>query len=140
MNNKLPAISGSVARTLLGLTFIFSGFVKAVDPLGTVYKIEDYLNAFGGFFSELVPMAPYAAYGLILFEFVLGVLLTFNVWTKVTSWLALAMMLVMTPLTLYLALTNPVTDCGCFGDAIHLSNWATFGKNVVLLALVVVLL
>jgi uncharacterized membrane protein YphA (DoxX/SURF4 family) len=125
---------------LLGLTFIFSGFVKAVDPLGTVYKIEDYLNAFGGFFTQLVPAAPYAACALILFEFVLGVLLTFNVWTKVTSWLALAMMLVMTPLTLYLAITNPITDCGCFGDAIHLSNWATFGKNVVLLVLVAMLL
>lgn len=138
--NKLLSIIGSVARTLLGLTFIFSGFVKAVDPLGTVYKIEDYLHAFGGVFTSLDVVAPYAACALIVFEFVLGVLLTFNVWTKVTSWLALAMMLVMTPLTLYLAITNPVTDCGCFGDAIHLSNWATFGKNVVLLALVVVLL
>ena len=140
MNNKPLSILGAAARTLLGLTFIFSGFVKAVDPLGTVYKIEDYLNAFGGFFTQLVPAAPYAACALILFEFVLGVLLTFNVWTKVTSWLALAMMLVMTPLTLYLAITNPITDCGCFGDAIHLSNWATFGKNVVLLVLVVILL
>lgn len=140
MNNKPLSILGAAARTLLGLTFIFSGFVKAVDPLGTVYKIEDYLNAFGGFFTQLVPAAPYAACALILFEFVLGVLLTFNVWTKVTSWLALAMMLVMTPLTLYLAITNPITDCGCFGDAIHLSNWATFGKNVVLLVLVAVLL
>ena len=140
MNNKPLSILGAAARTLLGLTFIFSGFVKAVDPLGTVYKIEDYLNAFGGFFTQLVPAAPYAACALILFEFVLGVLLTFNVWTKVTSWLALAMMLVMTPLTLYLAITNPITDCGCFGDAINLSNWATFGKNVVLLVLVAVLL
>ena len=140
MNNKPLSILGAAARTLLGLTFIFSGFVKAVDPLGTVYKIEDYLNAFGGFFTQLVPAAPYAACALILFEFVLGVLLTFNVWTKVTSWLALAMMLVMTPLTLYLAITNPITDCGCFGDAIHLSNWATFGKNVVLMVLVAVLL
>ena len=140
MNNKLLSITGVTARTLLGLTFIFSGFVKAVDPLGTVYKIEDYLNAFGGVFSSLVPLAFVAAVCLIAFEFVLGVLLTFNVWTKVTSWLALAMMLVMTPLTLYLAITNPVTDCGCFGDAIHLSNWATFGKNVVLLALVVLML
>ncbi|MBE6323647.1 MAG: DoxX family protein [Bacteroidales bacterium] len=140
MNNKPLSILGAAARTLLGLTFIFSGFVKAVDPLGTVYKIEDYLNAFGGFFTQLVPAAPYAACALILFEFVLGVLLTFNVWTKVTSWLALAMMLVMTPLTLYLAITNPITDCGCFGDAIHLSNWATFGKNVVLLVLVAMLL
>ena len=140
MKNKLFPIIGITSRTLLGLTFIFSGFVKAVDPLGTVYKIEDYLHAFGGFFSSLDTLAFPAAIALILFEFVLGVLLTFNVWTKVTSWLALAMMLVMTPLTLYLAITNPVTDCGCFGDAIHLSNWATFGKNVILLALVIALL
>ena len=138
-HNQPYVIIGSVTRTLLGLTFIFSGFVKAVDPLGTVYKIEDYLNAFGGFFTNLVPAAPEAAIALILFEFVLGVLLLFNVWTKQTSWLALLMMLVMTPLTLYLAIANPVTDCGCFGDAIHLSNWATFGKNVVLLVLAIAL-
>ncbi len=139
-HNKIAAALGHTARLVLGVTFIFSGFVKAVDPLGTVYKIEDYLNAFGGGFMSLVPAAPVAAIALITFEFVLGVLLTFNVWTKVTSWLALAMMLVMTPLTLYLAIANPITDCGCFGDAIHLSNWATFGKNVVLLVLVMVLL
>ena len=139
-NNLTFRILGVSARTLLGLTFIFSGFVKAVDPLGTVYKIEDYLHAFGGAFSSLVPAAPVFACCLILFELVLGVLLTFNVWTKVTSWLALAMMLVMTPLTLYIAIANPVTDCGCFGDAFHLSHWATFGKNIVLLVLVLILL
>jgi len=139
-NNLTFRILGIIARTLLGLTFIFSGFVKAVDPLGTVYKIEDYLNAFGGVFSSLVPAAPVFACCLIMFELVLGVLLTFNVWMKVSSWLALAMMLVMTPLTLYIAIANPVTDCGCFGDAIHLSNWATFGKDIVLLALAIVLL
>ena len=140
MKDRILSILATVARTLIGLTFIFSGFVKAVDPLGTMYKIEDYLHAFGGIFSSLVPLAFVAAVALILFEFVLGVLLAFNVWTKVTSWLALLMLLVMTPLTLYLAITNPITDCGCFGDAIHLSNWATFGKNVILLVLVIVLL
>ena len=139
-SKNLIRVVYATLRTVLGLTFVFSGFVKAVDPLGTVYKIEDYLHAFGGVFQALVPAAPYAAIALILFEFVLGVLLVFNVWTKVTVWLALAMMLVMTPLTLYLAIANPVTDCGCFGDAIHLSNWATFWKNIVLLAIVVVLL
>lgn len=138
--NKPLHLAGSIIRTLLGLTFIFSGFVKAVDPLGTVYKIEDYLIAFGGLFNSLVPLAGVAAAALILFEFVLGVCLLCNVWTKITSWLSLAMMAVMTPLTLYLALTNPVSDCGCFGDAIVLSNWATFWKNVVLLALVIALL
>ena len=139
-NNKLLTAIAVAARTLLGLTFIFSGFVKAVDPLGTVYKIEDYLNAFGGFFTNLVPAAPEAAILLILFEFVLGVLLFLGVWNKQCPWLALLMMIVMTPLTLYLAIANPVTDCGCFGDAIHLSNWATFWKNVILLVLAIALL
>ena len=139
-NNKLLTAIAVAARTLLGLTFIFSGFVKAVDPQGTVYKIEDYLNAFGGFFTNLMPAAPEAAVLLILFEFVLGVLLFLGVWNKQCPWLALLMMLVMTPLTLYLAIANPVTDCGCFGDAIHLSNWATFWKNVVLLVLAIALL
>lgn len=139
-SNNILYWFGVISRTLLGLTFIFSGFVKAIDPLGTIYKIEDYLNAFGGVFTDFISVAPVAAGTLIAFEFVLGVLLLLNVWTKVTSWMALAMMLVMTPLTLYLAITNPVTDCGCFGDAIHLTNWQTFGKNVVLLGLVVILL
>ncbi len=138
--NKWKHICASIARTLLGLTFIFSGFVKAVDPLGTVYKIEDYLKAFGGFFNNLMPLAGVAAFTLIIFEFVLGVCLLFNVRTKLTSWLALLMMALMTPLTLYIAIANPVSDCGCFGDAIVLSNWATFWKNIVLLALVIVLL
>lgn len=138
--NKPLHIVGSVARTLLGLTFIFSGFVKAVDPLGTTYKIEDYLKAFGGFFNNLLPLAEPAAWCLICFEFALGVCLFLNVKTQWTSWLALLMMLVMTPLTLYIAIANPVSDCGCFGDALVISNWATFWKNIVLLALVIVLL
>lgn len=138
--NKTLHIISSVSRSLLGLTFVFSGFVKAVDPLGTTYKIEDYLKAFGGVFTDLLPMAEVMAWCLIVFEFVLGVCLLLNVKTSWTSWATLAMMLVMTPITLYLALTNPITDCGCFGDAVVLSNWATFWKNVVLLVLVVVLL
>lgn len=140
MSNKIKHIFGSVSRTLLGLTFIFSGFVKAIDPLGTTYKIEDYLKAFGGFFNTLLPIAEPAAWCLIVFEFVLGICLLCNIRTRWTSWLALALMLVMTPLTLYLALTNPISDCGCFGDAIVLSNWQTFWKNIVLLALVILLL
>lgn len=140
MNKKLFHILGSISRTLLGITFIFSGFVKAIDPLGTTYKIEDYLNAFGGFFTSFTPLAEVAAWGLIAFEFVLGCMLLLNIWTKLSSWLALLMMLFMTPLTLYIALTNPVSDCGCFGDALVLTNWQTFYKNIVLLALVLILL
>ena len=133
-------IIGSVARTLLAITFIFSGFVKAVDPLGTVYKIEDYLKAFGGVFTDLLPLAGTAAVCLILVEWLLGWAMLLNVRTNWTGWLSLVFYLIMTPLTLWIALTNPVSDCGCFGDAIVLTNWQTFWKNIVLLCLVVVLL
>ena len=79
-----------LARILLGAVFVFSGFVKAVDPLGTVYKIEDYLKAFGGFFTDLLPLAGTAAVLLIATEWILGVCMICNVRTKVTSWIALA--------------------------------------------------
>lgn len=137
---KSKHIIGSCARTLLALTFLFSGFVKAIDPLGTVYKIEDYLKAFGGFFTELLPLAEVAAIALISAELILGVCMLFNVRTQWTGWLSLAFYLVMTPLTLWIALTNPVSDCGCFGDALVLTNWQTFWKNIVLLSFVLVLL
>jgi len=138
--SQISHIVGSVARTLLAITFLFSGFVKAVDPLGTVYKIEDYLKAFGGWMTDLLPLAGAAAVCLILVEWLLGWAMLLNVRTRWTSWLALAFYLVMTPLTLWIALTNPVSDCGCFGDALVLTNWQTFWKNVVFLTLVVILL
>ena len=128
-------IIAGICRTLLGLVFIFSGAVKAIDPLGTVYKIEDYLKAFGGFFTDLLPLAEAAAWGLIILELLLGVCMILNVRTQWTSWISLLFYCVMTPLTLYIALTNPVSDCGCFGDAIVLTNWQTFWKNVVLIIL-----
>lgn len=140
MRIKPTHIIGSISRTLLALTFLFSGFVKAVDPLGTVYKIEDYLKAFGGWFTDLLPLAGAAAVCLILAEWLLGWAMLLNVRTRWTSWLALVFYLIMTPLTLWIALTNPVSDCGCFGDALVLTNWQTFYKNVVLLCLVIILL
>ena len=133
------SILASISRTLLGLVFIFSGAVKAIDPLGTVYKIEDYLKAFGGFFTELLPMAEVAAWGLIILELLLGVCMVLNIRTQWTSWISLIFYLVMTPLTLYIALTDPVSDCGCFGDAVVLTNWQTFWKNVVLITLAIIL-
>ena len=138
--NKTARVIGSVARTLLALTFLFSGFVKAIDPIGTVYKIQDYLTAFGGVFTTLLPLATVAAVLLILTEWTLGVMMLCNIRTQWTAWLSLVFYLVMTPLTLYIALTNPISDCGCFGDALVISNWQTFWKNVVLISLVVVLL
>ena len=136
--NRASILAG-ISRTLLGLVFIFSGAVKAIDPLGTVYKIEDYLKAFGGFFTELLPLAEVAAWGLIILELLLGVCMVLNVRTQWTSWISLIFYLVMTPLTLYIALTNPVSDCGCFGDAVVLTNWQTFSKNVVLITLAIIL-
>ena len=133
------SILAGLSRTLLGLVFIFSGVVKAIDPLGTVYKIEDYLKAFGGFFTELLPMAEVAAWALIILELLLGVCMVLNIRTQWTAWVSLLFYLVMTPLTLYIALTNPVSDCGCFGDAVVLTNWQTFWKNVVLIILAIVL-
>lgn len=137
---KTKSILGHIARLLLGLVFIFSGAVKAIDPLGTTYKIEDYLKAFGGWFTDLMPLAEPAAICLIAVELLLGICLLLNVRTQLTSWLTLIFYLVMTPLTLYIALTNPISDCGCFGDALVLTNWQTFYKNVVLLVLVITLL
>nr|WP_302828941.1 BT_3928 family protein [uncultured Bacteroides sp.] len=123
----------NICRFVLGGLFIFSGFVKAVDPLGSFYKIQDYLMAFGmiSWFPKYLPLL----IGIILsaIEFCVGIFLFLGIRRKIASTLALLLMCVMTPLTLYLALANPVSDCGCFGDAWVLTNWQTFGKNVVLL-------
>lgn len=137
---QIKTYIATLCRSVLGLVFVLSGVVKAIDPLGTVYKIEDYLKAFGGFMLDLMPLAELAAWGLIVLELLLGVCMLLNVRTQWTSWLAFAFYCVMTPLTLYIALTNPVSDCGCFGDAIVLTNWQTFWKNVVLILLATVTL
>lgn len=123
----------NVCRFLLGVTFIFSGFVKAVDPLGSFYKIQDYLEAFG-LLSWVPPFMPLLfGIGLAAIEFCIGVFLFLGIRRSMASWVALLLMCFMTPLTLYLAIADPVSDCGCFGDAVVLTNWQTFGKNVVLL-------
>lgn len=123
----------SLCQFLLGAAFVFSGFVKAVDPLGFFYKLQDYLTAFG--LIEWFPSGLPLLLGIVLSatEFCVGVFLFLGIRRKITPTLALLLMSVMTPLTLYLALENPVSDCGCFGDAWVLTNWQTFGKNIVLL-------
>lgn len=129
-----------LSRLIIGLVFVFSGFVKAIDPLGSTYKIEDYFTAFGGFFTSLSFIALPASIALSTLELVIGLNLLFQIQLRRTSWAALLFMLVMTPLTFYIALFNPVTDCGCFGDALVLTNWQTFAKNVVFLTLVIIIL
>jgi len=130
----------NVCRFVMGVTFVFSGFVKAVDPLGTYYKIQDYLTAFGllKLLPDIVPLA--LSVLLAVVEFSVGIHLILGIKRRITTRLALLIMLIMTPLTLYLALTNPISDCGCFGDALVLTNWQTFGKNVVLLMCAIVLI
>ncbi len=128
----------NICRLLLAVTFILSGFVKAVDPIGTQYKIQDYLIAlgFGREIPDLLTLSAAVLLGAV--EFLLGICLLFAIRRRLVSRLVLYILLVMTPLTLWLALVNPISDCGCFGDAIKLTNWQTFWKNVVLLAAAVV--
>lgn len=124
-------IVNNVSRIFVGIIFAYSGFVKVVDPLGTNYMIEDYFSAWG--LESLHPIAIYCAILLCVGELVTGIALIFNLWMKKTSWVLLAFMIYFTPLTLYIALYNPVTDCGCFGEALIITNWQTFWKNVIIL-------
>jgi hypothetical protein len=121
----------TVSRFLVGVIFIFSGFVKGIDPFGSTYKFVDYFNAFGMPYFE--PLAFPLAILLSSVEFVLGVSLIFSAKKQITTWAVLIFMTFFTVLTFILAIFNPVTDCGCFGDAIILTNWQTFWKNIVIM-------
>ena len=137
--NKLKSILVNLSRTLLALTFIFSGFVKAIDPLGSQYKIAEYLEA-----AQLSAYIPdwaqlILSVGLSAIEFTLGVMLLLTIRRRLASKLSLIMMVVMTLVTLWLTVSNPIQDCGCFGDAIHLTNTQTFIKNLILLTAAIIL-
>ena len=124
-----------VCRWAVGLVFLFSSLVKGVDPMGTSFKIQEYMTAWslGSMtFEWALPMATFLACALICAEFLVGVLLISNAYRRLSAWLLVLMMLFFTTTTLIDALTNKVTDCGCFGDAVKLTNWQTFWKNVVL--------
>ncbi|MEN8225133.1 MAG: BT_3928 family protein [Bacteroidota bacterium] len=127
----------NLSRLFVGLVFIFSGTVKGVDPLGTVYRIEDYFIAYGTEWA--ISLAIFLSVGLCALEFVLGISLLFNAWIKRTSWLLFPLMIFFTILTMVDAIWEPVPDCGCFGDAIKLSNWETFYKNIILIILTAII-
>ena len=137
--NKLKSILVNLSRILLALTFIFSGFVKAIDPLGSQYKIAEYLEAVQ--LSAYIPdwAQLMLSVGLSAIEFTLGVLLLLAIRRRLASKLSLIMMVVMTLVTLWLTVSNPIQDCGCFGDAIHLTNTQTFIKNLILLTAAIIL-
>ncbi len=125
-----------LARFLVGLTFIFSGFVKGIDPWGSAYKFSDYFTAMQ---LDWLQWAAFPLGVLLAFaEVAIGVALVFNIFLHITSWFALIFMLFFTGLTLWIAIENPVTDCGCFGDAFVISNWETFYKNIILLILTII--
>ena len=121
-----------VSRVILGITFLFSGFVKIVDPYGSAYKIEDYLSAFN--LSSLSFLSMGGSFLQAVLEFLMGAFMLLGIYRRWNSRLILLTMCFMTPLTLYLAIANPVSDCGCFGDVLIITNWQTFYKNIVLLA------
>ncbi|MBQ8991223.1 MAG: triose-phosphate isomerase [Prevotella sp.] len=134
----MKKLAVNICRLVLAVTFILSGFVKAVDPLGTQYKIQDYLTALG--LGRYVPdfMTLSASVLLSAAEFFLGICLLFAIRRRLVSKIVLVMLAAMTLLTLWLAIDDPIHDCGCFGDALVLTNWQTFWKNVILLIAAVV--
>ena len=134
----VKSIIVNVCRFVVATTFVFSGFVKAIDPIGTQYKIHDYLAAVG--METLVPDYATLSASVLLaaVEFCLGIFLLFAIRRRIVSRLVLAFMAVMTIITVWIAVADPVKDCGCFGDALILSNWQTLAKNLILLAAAII--
>jgi len=128
-----------IARIFVGALFIFSGYVKLVDPLGFSYKLEEYFGPGVLEFEFLVPFALPLAIFIVIFELLLGVTLLLGLVPKFTKWSLLLMIIFFTFLTFYSAYFNKVTDCGCFGDAIPLDPWQSFYKDIILLVLILFL-
>lgn len=125
------------SRIILGILFVFSGFVKSVEPMGTYIKLEDYFASFGVGFLDF--LAPLLSIVLPVFELLLGMMLITGLLKKLTSILTLVFMIFFTAITLVIYIFNPVTDCGCFGDFMILTNSQTFFKNVFFLTISVIL-
>ena len=129
-----------LSRILVGALFIFSGFVKLLDPIGSQYKFQEYFSESVLNMEFLIPYALPFAILLIVAEILLGVMILIGYKSKLTVWSLFLLTLIFLFLTWYSAYYNKVTDCGCFGDAIKLTTWETFYKNVILIALIIVLL
>ncbi|MBR6456135.1 MAG: DoxX family membrane protein, partial [Prevotella sp.] len=141
----MKSVLVNICRFVLAVVFIFSGYVKAIDPLGTQYKLQDYAEAadelsifnyqlsIASLFPDWLTLG--GSIALSALEFCLGIFLLFAIQRRLVSRLTLAFMVVMTLVTLWLAIANPIEDCGCFGDAVKLTNGQTLAKNIVLLIL-----
>lgn len=134
-NNTFNYALNVICRWLVGLVFLFSSLSKGVDPLGTTYKVQEYMTAWAIgpiTFDWALPLAQPLSVALIAAEFLVAILLLCNAYRRLSAWTLVLMMLFFTTTTLIDALTNKVSDCGCFGDALKLTNWQTFWKNVAL--------
>ncbi|WP_335966165.1 BT_3928 family protein [Galbibacter sp. PAP.153] len=129
----------SIARILVGLLFIISGLIKLNDPVGFSFKLEEYFSPGVLNLDFLTPYALAIAIVIVVFETLLGVMLLLGFKPKFTTWSLLLMILFFTFLTFYSAYYNKVTDCGCFGDAIKLTPWQSFSKDIVLLFFILIL-
>ena len=134
-SRRLKNISHA-CRIVVGAIFVFSGFVKSVDPWGTALKVNEYLSIYG--FEELLPYSMIFSIWLCGAELMMGLMLVFKVRTRLISIFALVSMIFFTALTFLSATWIPVEDCGCFGDALKLTPWQTFLKNLVILPMVFV--
>ena len=133
MSQRLLKMIVNLCRIIVAVTFIFSGFVKAIDPIGTQYKLHDYLGAIG--MAGILPNWTLLAVAVFLaaIEFCIGIFLLFAIQRRLISKLTVAFMAFMTMVTVWIVVADPVKDCGCFGDALHLTSTETLIKNIVLL-------
>ena len=133
MSQRLLKMIVNLCRIIVAVTFIFSGFVKAIDPIGTQYKLQDYLGVIG--MAGILPNWTLLAVAVFLaaIEFCIGIFLLFAIQRRLISKLTVAFMAFMTMVTVWIVVADPVKDCGCFGDALHLTNTETLIKNIVLL-------
>lgn len=129
----------ALSRIIVGLLFIVSGFIKLNDPVGFSFKLEEYFSAAVLNMEFLTPYALSIALFVVIFEVLLGVTLLLGYRVKFTVWSLLIMIVFFTFLTLYSAITGKVTDCGCFGDALKLTPWQSFLKDIVLLGFILIL-
>ena len=140
-NNRgswLRSTAVNVCRATLALTFVVSGFVKAVDPIGTQYKIRDYLTAWGLESLNADWLTLMGSIALSTVEFFIGIMFVFAIRRRLVSKLTVAVVTAMTLLTVWIYIADPISDCGCFGDAFTLTNSETLAKNIVLLVAAVV--